>query len=498
MKRILLLFLIFAAIVSAQDFQAPVTTSGLQIGAGPVAIPKSGLPSWLNSDWSPVFNGVNQYAQADVPTLPIGSAPRSIMFWFKNEESLSVTDKSFFLYGNVDIDTACMLTLSNGKIQLNFGGNYYAPGAENANIGAWKHYVFVYPGGVATNSKIFIDGVQKSYTAYSGSQQIPNTSNNTTLYFGGRYASWIPAVYMAELSIWNRALSQSEILKYKDKRLKGTENGLVALYHMNEGPGVASQTLVDSVGGKNATCYNSVQWTRRNGYQAPDIRAASMALSFDGVDDYALATATNLPATASARTMMGWFFDTTPATEDTVFIYGGTYGNGKAFGITMGLSGINTIGLSTTGYHMYQPYIRQAGSWNHFAITLPTEGTMGSATIWVNGNQLTTTKSYIGGNANTALDTGTGFLSIGNYGGTYFGPIWFAKIKPVELSIWNRALSQSEIQQYMYQSLTGSETGLVRYYKINEGTGTTIKDYTSGHYDATAYNSPIWVGRDIP
>jgi hypothetical protein len=78
-------------------------------------------------------------------------------------------------------------------------------------------------------------------------------------------------------------------------------------------------------------------------------------------------------------------------------------------------------------------------------------------------------------------------------GGTFYG-----KDVMAEFSVWNRVLTAEEINTYKYQKLTGSETGLVRLYHMDEGTGTTLTDATGNGYHATLVNSPTWVTRDIP
>ncbi len=45
-----------------------------------------------------------------------------------------------------------------------------------------------------------------------------------------------------------------------------------------------------------------------------------------------------------------------------------------------------------------------------------------------------------------------------------------------EVCIWDRALSQTEIRKNMNKKLTGNESGLVAYYRMDEGTGTTVED----------------------
>ncbi|HEY4417247.1 MAG TPA: LamG-like jellyroll fold domain-containing protein, partial [Verrucomicrobiae bacterium] len=63
-----------------------------------------------------------------------------------------------------------------------------------------------------------------------------------------------------------------------------------------------------------------------------------------------------------------------------------------------------------------------------------------------------------------------------------------------EVSVWNVALTQSQIQTYMHQALIGTETGLVDYYQLNEGAGTNIYDATVNADTGTfSPNPPTWV-----
>ena len=64
------------------------------------------------------------------------------------------------------------------------------------------------------------------------------------------------------------------------------------------------------------------------------------------------------------------------------------------------------------------------------------------------------------------------------------------------ISLWNIALSQQEIQQYMNCSPTGTETGLVGYWNFEEGIGTTAYDLTSNGNDG-AINGATY-STDVP
>lgn len=54
-----------------------------------------------------------------------------------------------------------------------------------------------------------------------------------------------------------------------------------------------------------------------------------------------------------------------------------------------------------------------------------------------------------------------------------------------DMRLWTNARTQSQVQQYQYTRLAGSESGLKAYYKLDEGTGTTADDLTANNYDGT-------------
>ncbi|MBN8456246.1 MAG: VCBS repeat-containing protein [Verrucomicrobia bacterium] len=63
-----------------------------------------------------------------------------------------------------------------------------------------------------------------------------------------------------------------------------------------------------------------------------------------------------------------------------------------------------------------------------------------------------------------------------------------------ELRIWNVARTGTEIADNLDNSLTGSESGLVAYYRLSEGSGTTTADATASAITATINGSPSWDG----
>src|SRR5262249_46052651 len=90
------------------------------------------------------------------------------------------------------------------------------------------------------------------------------------------------------------------------------------------------------------------------------------------------------------------------------------------------------------------------------------------------------------------------FIGAGNYGDPS-GPFRRRFRGDIdEVRIWNFALTQNDILQNMNSLLTGSEAGLVGYWRFDEGNGTTTAD-RSGHGATGTLTStnpsqlPVWV-----
>ena len=63
-----------------------------------------------------------------------------------------------------------------------------------------------------------------------------------------------------------------------------------------------------------------------------------------------------------------------------------------------------------------------------------------------------------------------------------------------EVRVWNVVRTQAQIQADMHSKLAGNETGLVAYYQMTDGSGTTLTDNTaSSSFDAMIVNGASWV-----
>ena len=67
-----------------------------------------------------------------------------------------------------------------------------------------------------------------------------------------------------------------------------------------------------------------------------------------------------------------------------------------------------------------------------------------------------------------------------------------------EIRIWNVVRTQAELQSTMHQLLTGTEPGLVGYWRFDEPGALTAVDRSPTHADATLFGPVNWVPSDAP
>jgi hypothetical protein len=57
-----------------------------------------------------------------------------------------------------------------------------------------------------------------------------------------------------------------------------------------------------------------------------------------------------------------------------------------------------------------------------------------------------------------------------------------------EVSLWNRALSETDIRDIMCQRLIGTENGLLAYYRFDHVSGAVLTDLSGNNYNGTLTN----------
>src|SRR5437016_4869715 len=199
----------------------------------------------LNFDYSASY--------VSVPQNPVLNAyPLTVTAWFNTSQVSSqqgLVNK--FLYGSFN---GWQIYLDTGLLHASYmanGGSYVgdlANGLTANNFiadGLWHHVAFAVD---ATGGRLYVDGVLRDSRAWNGIAGATTTAQELSLghYPGGDFYNGL----LDEVTVWNVALSQAQILNNKNRSLVGTEAGLVAYYRCDETSGA---TVGDSApaGGNN-------------------------------------------------------------------------------------------------------------------------------------------------------------------------------------------------------------------------------------------------------
>lgn len=150
---------------------------------------------------SMTFSGTTQYVSMGNPTLPSGTAPRTIMAWAKTTATTGT--RYIFAYGNTTTDQGMNIGMSN--LQLTGGANGTNQTYDNFwAAGVWHHIALTYDG---TTAKLYADGVLVSSAARSWSLVLQGA-------FIARHTS--PGNYWSgsvdDARVYSTALTASEIL----------------------------------------------------------------------------------------------------------------------------------------------------------------------------------------------------------------------------------------------------------------------------------------------
>ena len=219
---------------------------------------------------------------------------------------------------------------------------------------------------------------------------------------------------------------------------------------------------VSNLGTGELSCTMNVEPTSPTG-------SVNNAVKFDGTNDNALVYDDQVLRLTSQVTIEAWIdFETGGTGKPAIVSKGRVEPNYEVFFDSTLQSRTIALSLDPVGTIVSQS-ILTAGTWYHIAFTY--DGTM--------------MKLYINGILDRS-QAGTGSINTSTYN------LYFAKRDNTtthkykgeldDIRIWNIARTQNEIMQSMNHELSGTETGLVGYWKFNEASG-------SAAYDGSIYGN---------
>ncbi len=122
---------------------------------------------------------------------------------------------------------------------------------EDLNLNRWTHLACVRK--IGDYGRIYINGELYQQRDYSGCKEAVNTDSN--LLVMGNPARYIDGA-ICDLRLWNYARQAEDINAAADKKLLGTEEGLIGYWKLEEGQGLLA---LDSARGNHGTIHNG-QW----------------------------------------------------------------------------------------------------------------------------------------------------------------------------------------------------------------------------------------------
>jgi hypothetical protein len=403
------------------------------------------------------FDGTDDRISLSTSTALDLDSAHSISAWVKT--SASNTNQHIFTSGTA----GCCGTEAALTLTYNSGGGTYRFRFEHTSVGraessyevqtnTWYHVVGTWDGNSA--QRIYVNGVLNdthALAALSGSEYSNGAAIGADELGNTRWNGSID-----EVRVYNWALADEDVAElYRLTTPTAVDSSLKGYWSFN-GPDMNGVTAYDRSGAGNTG-------TLTNG-PVKTIGVVGQALTFDGTNDYVIATNSVDLNSATGFTTTAWF-KTTSSADTKIFS-----NNASAHPLQV-LTGklrvcFSTCTLGTTAIN--------DGRW-HFAATIATGGVLRA---YIDGASVPEiTHSYSG--------TYSGVPSIGMSGYSYYFP---GSIDEVRL--YNRDLSVSEVRNLYDASApdkgnssasqpqgTGRlDSGLSGYWKMDENTGTTVGD----------------------
>ena len=272
---------------------------------------------------------------------------------------------------------------------------------------------------------------------------------------------------MNALSLFNRALSDAEVANAMNTVYAGTETGLVGYWPLNDltdrhvvdlGPNKYSGTVGTGVSEDFPTTDFSTPYAD--------------ALVFDGTNTYV-----QLPSSGFANFTNGfgagvWAKTSSVANLGRYF----EFGNGPdSDNIILSRDGTTNdlrfmVLRGSTRTVLVAPGAIALNTWQYFSVSVTSSGV---AKLYVNGSEV-------------ATSTNSGFVpNVVNRTKNYIGksnwsdiPLFAGQMN--HLTIWNRQLTSNDLTNGRDYSYNGRELGLVGYWPLNEGSGATVVDHSTG------------------
>jgi hypothetical protein len=354
------------------------------------------------------------------------------------------------------------LSINNGKARISFNGTEFAEGTTNVNDNVWHYIAGTYDGATL---RIYVDGTQQ---ASFGTVATPSINTDNVI-IGQSYSSSNQYIgSLDEISIWNKALSATEVSTNIGNSLAGTETGLKAYYNFNDNPIDGAAQVVPNKAVATGTAINGTtagtSTTPVFNCSEVFVNTPTCSIMLNGKDNAIVNNASTVINTSQNYTIemilkpnslyehAGPYYVTNWGSliQDRLVMranIGG--GNGSGLNISAAANGIG-VWAQYGNYNHYRVlfYPNLIKDWVHFAVVS-------------NGNSL---KLFVNGKlAGSVANAGSTFNISSFLGGGFAGNI-------AEVRMWDKTLSNDEVHNNINTVYTGAEVGLKSLYRFNSNT----------------------------
>ena len=387
----------------------------------------------------------------------------------------------------------------------NSSNGWYDPIIGLVETGQWHYIVATYSNELA---KLYIDGQMV------GQKDMPNINIDGAIWIGDRdFGSSFSYNFngnMSQLGIWDRELSQEEILIQMLSEVPNSETNLLGFWNFNSNNN--SVILLDNSGNNNDGNIDGASWSTNkpilgctdnlatnfesnanfnDGTCSGYPNETNFSLSYDGDEDYVHFGNDESLNITNFFTVQAWVYYKGGGGYNSKII-GKRFGNEPEstwnfglYGSTLNFEGRfgNGDGTGMQNYFFRPNVTLPQDSWHHVAATFST--ITGKLIIYLDGEEVFVDNTMQGktiyrSEANVTIGTDVDWTD------------WFdGEID--EVSLLNKTLSQDEIVESMYNGILSQHKNDLRgYWKFNSGSGSVIFDHSGNGNHGTISNA-IWV-----
>ena len=216
------------------------------------------------------------------------------------------------------------------------------------------------------------------------------------------------------------------------------------------------------------------------------------ALDFDGSNDYVSISDDASLTSASAITISAWFKKVSGSGWMSL-VGKGTSDSNEEYVLMVKDNQVYFDVGNAGGPYLQQSTTIAPGTWHHIAAIHTRNSGTSTLKVYLNGQDVggtTTSASNSPNDNNIPLTIGSRFSTS--------NALFEGQID--DFRIWNDARTIAEIQENMHKDMTGSESNLVAYYKMSDGTGTSLTDNSSNSNTGTltSMDNSDWVTSQAP